>query len=108
MRIWYRINCTECESEKVLRTLWVPQDVFAIVPVDSWVYLPTPKEWVGESGKLSGVVTGYVATGCEIECDVDLVAIGFDEGEDFAEMLAIGYVDKEPQEIVDAYNSLSC
>ena len=87
--------------------LWIKMPMPAILPVGSWVDLPTPSFWRPISGLTSGEISSWSLVGNAIVCEIDDPShLGNDS---VAELLAIGYVDADggyPDEVSAASGGL--
>ncbi len=87
--------------------LWIKLPMPAIIPVGSWVDLPTPLGWRPGCGQLSGKIALWSLMGDAIVCEIDDPChVGTDH---VAELLAIGYADHNgdyPDEVSAALGRL--
>ena len=88
--------------------LWIKLRMPATLPVGSSVYLPTPRQWERAVCELHGRITGWMAVGEVVVCEMDTPGSHFN-GESVSDMMAIGYIKPEsgyPDEVDAAYGKL--
>jgi hypothetical protein len=100
-------HTTERLADDYTGELWIKLQMPAILPVGSWVDLPTPRDWRPGSGTSSGKISSWSLMGEVIVCEIDDPShLGNDQG---AELLAIGYADHQcgyPNEVSKASDGL--
>lgn len=103
MNVWCQIDCLNDKRSRVVKTLWIQIDMPVLMPIGSTVYMPTPINWEDICGSLICRVAGYTLMGSVIECKADPIMMVF--GDDFSDMLSIGYVENEPEELKAAFET---
>jgi hypothetical protein len=87
--------------------LWIKMPMPAILPVGSWVDLPTPRAWRSALGVSTGKISEWSLIGGFLVCEIDDPSHIDDYG--VAELLAIGYSDHRggyPKEVCESYDKL--
>jgi hypothetical protein len=93
--VWCRVRFAAHSAERLADDyageLWIKMPMPAILPVGSWIDLPTPRTWRPCSGITSGRISSWSLIGDAIVCEInDPSHLGNDIVD---ELLAIGYVD---------------
>lgn len=89
--------------------LWIKLPMPVILPVGSWVNLPTPKEWIGGCGHLGGAITKWFLFDASIVCEIEMRGT-YLSSTDVPDLLAIGYVDTDecyPDEVQESLGKLT-
>ena len=111
LSVWCRI-CHARRSEERLADcyygeLWIKLSMPAILPVGSWIELPTPQAWRSATGVSFGKISEWTLIGGFLVCEIDdSCHLG---NEQVAELLAIGYsdyLDDYPEEVGEASENL--
>lgn len=103
MDVWCQVTCVNSEKTRIVKTLWIKIHMPVLMPIGSTLYMPSPMAWEDICGSLTCRVSGYTLLGNQIECKAEPIGMSFDE--DFADMLAIGYVENEPDELKAAFET---
>lgn len=103
MNVWCEVDCLDDKRTRIVKTLWVQIEMPVLMPIGSIIYMPSPKDWEPICGSLMCRVKGYTLIGQQIECKAEPVGMVFDADDTFEDMLAVGYLSEEPQELKDAF-----
>ena len=105
IKVWCSFDCLDGNRRKVLSRLWIQIEMPVLMPIGSNISLPASIGETEISGAFYGKVTGYELSGSLIECQLEMSTV-FDDDYKFSDMLAIGYLDNEPSEILAAVIAL--
>jgi hypothetical protein len=112
LSVWYCLDLSTPTDTRLegdyQGELWIKLPMLAALPVGSSVYLPTPRQWERSVFELRGRITGWMAVGEVVVCEMDTPGSHFN-GESVSDLLAIGYIEPEsgcPDEVGAAYRNL--